>query len=278
MKTILIPVDFSETSTNAIKYATEMGCDMPIQKIILLKSYYTSVYEQILPSPDYFLQLRADDIENEREKIEEELRALRKSLHNQCHEHIVIEAVISTEPIIRAIHQVIEDQHPDLMIIGGDIGGELSLIGEQIIEIAKSSPVKVLIIPANIQYKKIEQALVPCDLEAVARLGILKGLNTSHSWLNPKLMILYVDPKQKHIGREAEFEASVHQLVNCYECKLYYSENRDTVRGILNFAQQQPVQLIIALPGKHSFFYNLTHSSITEALSLNARHPVLVLK
>ncbi|WPU98589.1 universal stress protein [Mucilaginibacter sp. cycad4] len=277
MKTILIPVDFSETSNNAIKYAADMGCDMPVKKIILLKSYYTSVYEQILPSPD-FLQLSADDFENERIKIEEQLSALRLKLRNRCHENIDIETVISTEPIIRAIHETIEDQQPDLMIVGGDIGGELSMIGEQIIEIAKSSSVKVLIIPANTVYQKIEQALVPCDFEAVARLGILKGLNTSHSWLNPKLMILYVDPKRKHIGREAEFEASVKQLVNCYECKLHYSEDKNIVRGILNFAVEQQVQLIIALPGKHSFFYNLTHSSITEALSLNARHPVLILK
>lgn len=277
MKTILIPVDFSETSNNAIKYVADMGCDMPVKKIILLKSYYTSVYEQILPSPD-FLQLRVDDFENERKIIEEQMVLLRKQLHNHCHEHIIIETVISTEPIIRAIHQVIEDQKPDLMVVGGDLSGEYSLIGEQIIEIAKSSPVKLLIIPANSRYQKIEQALVPCDFEAVARLGILKGLNTSHDWLNPKLMILYVDPKKKHIGREAEFDASVKQLVNCYECKLYYSEDKNIVRGILNFAVEQQAQLIIALPGKHSFFYNLTHSSITEALSLNARHPVLVLK
>jgi nucleotide-binding universal stress UspA family protein len=277
MKTILIPVDFSDTSNNAIKYAADMGCDMPVKKIILLKSYYTSVYEQILPSPD-FLQLSADDFENERNKIEEQLVDLRRKLNNRCHENIEIETVISTEPIIRAIHDAIDDQQPDLMIIGGDIGSEFSMIGEQIIEIAKSSPVKVLIIPANTSYQKIEEALVPCDFEAVARLGILKGLNTSHSWLNPKLMILYVDPKKKHIGREAEFEASVKQLVNCYECKLHYSDDKNIVRGILNFAVEQHVQMIIALPGKHSFFYNLTHSSITEALSLNARHPVLILK
>lgn len=277
MKTILIPVDFSDTNTNAIKYAADMGCDMPVKKIILLKSYYTSVYEQILPSPD-FLLISADDIENERQKIEVQLKELMKKLKNRCHENIEIETVVSTEPIVRAIHNVVEDQHPDLMIVGGDMGHELSMIGEQIIEIAKSSPVKVLIIPPDCSYQKIEQALVPCDLEAVARLGILKGLNTSHSWLNPKLMLLYVDPKKKHIGREAEFEASVKQLVNCYECKLHYSEDKNIVRGILNFATEQQVQLIIALPGKHSFFYNLTHSSITEALSLNARHPVLILK
>lgn len=277
MKTILIPVDFSETNNNAIKYAADMSCDMPVKKIILLKSYYTSVYEQILPSPD-FLQLRVDDIENERQKIDARLKSLRQKLHNRCQEDIEIEAVISSEPIIRAIHQAIDEQHPDLMIIGGDMGSELSMIGEQIIEIAKSSPVKVLIVPANCGYQKIEQALVPCDLEAVARLGVLQGLNMSHSWLNPKLMILYVDPKNKHIGREEEFEASVKQLVNCYDCKLHYSDDKNIVRGILNFAQQQQVQLIIALPGKHSFFYYLTHNSITEAVSLNARHPVLILK
>jgi hypothetical protein len=36
--------------------------------------------------------------------------------------------------------------------------------------------------------------------------------------------------------------------------------------------------MIIALPGKYSFFYNLTHKSITQAIALNAARPVLILK
>ncbi|AYL97733.1 universal stress protein [Mucilaginibacter celer] len=277
MKTILIPVDFSETSSNAIKYATDLSRDAAVKKIILLKSFYTSVYEQILPTPD-FLQLSADDIETERQEIESQLTFLGQKLQNRCGETIEVETTISNEPVLRAIYQVIQDKHPDLLIVGSDATGEVSMIGEQIIEIAKSSPVKVLIIPANSVYKRIEQAVVPCDFEAVARLGLLQGLNNSHGWLNPKLMILYVDPKKKHIGREDEYEAAVKQLVNCYECKLYYSEDKNVVKGILDFAGGNNVQLIIALPGRHSFFYNLTHSSITDALSFNARLPVLILK
>ena len=277
MKTILIPVDFSETSTNAIKFTADLSCDAAVKKIILLKSFYTSVYEQILPTPD-FLQLSADDIETEREEIESQLLTVSRKLHNRCNETIEVETIISTEPILRAIYQAIADRQPDLLIVGSDAPGEVSMVGEQIIEIVKTSPVKVMVIPANATYKKIEQALVPCDFEAVARLGLLQGLNNSHGWLNPKLMVLYVDPKNKHIGREEEYEIAVKKLVNCYDCKLYYSGAKDIVKGILDFARDNNAQLIIALPGKHSFFYNLTHSSITDALSFNAKHPVLILK
>ena len=83
MKTILIPVDFSDTSTNALKYATELIKDIPVEKIILLKSFYKSVYEQLLPSAD-FIQLSTEDIWLERNEVNEQLRSLTDSILKKC--------------------------------------------------------------------------------------------------------------------------------------------------------------------------------------------------
>jgi hypothetical protein len=51
MKTILLPVDFSAASNNAARYAAELSAfpEYQIGRIILLNSYYVSIYEQILP-------------------------------------------------------------------------------------------------------------------------------------------------------------------------------------------------------------------------------------
>jgi hypothetical protein len=50
------------------------------------------------------------------------------------------------------------------------------------------------------------------------------------------------------------------------------------MNGILNFTQTKDVQLIVALRGKRSFLYYLTHKSISEAIYRNAKEPVLILK
>ncbi|HZY35073.1 MAG TPA: hypothetical protein VFE53_00405, partial [Mucilaginibacter sp.] len=274
---LLIPVDFSESTENVIKYAAGFSCDTHVDRIILLKSYYVSVYSQLLPSAD-FVQLNADDIDEERQKVEVNLQHLSRELYRKCMPTIKIETALSDLPLVRAVHNVIADEHPSLVLIGSDeVPYENdSYIGEQIIAIAKTSPVPVLIVPGHVHYQKIETALVPCDFGAISRLSALQYFRDPKKWLHPKLMVLNVDPKHKNDNKQ--LAAGLVSFLEGYEYDVYYSEDKDIVHGIFAFAREHNPQVIVALPGKYSFFYNLTHRSITKALALNAKRPVLILK
>jgi nucleotide-binding universal stress UspA family protein len=276
MKTLLIPVDFSDVTENVIKYAADFSCDAHVERIILLKSFYVSVYAQLLPSAD-FVQLSAEDIDGERQKVVGNLKTLGHELLKKCTPSIEIKTAVSELPLIRAIHQLIADERPYMLMIGNDNNLDESYIGEQVIAIAKTSPIPVLIVPTAVRYKKIEKALVPCDFSAISRLSALKGFRDPAKWVHPELMVLNVDPKKKHPGSNEDL-AGLAELLENYEYKVYHSEDKDIVHGILDFADKHHVQLIMALPGKYSFFYNVTHRSITKALALNESRPVLILK
>jgi nucleotide-binding universal stress UspA family protein len=278
MKTILLPVDFSDTCSNTLKYAADLSCAINVDRIILLKSYYVSIYEQILPSAD-FVQVSAENIQDNRQAEEQQLLTISKQLLQKCNPGIQIKIASSNEPLLRAMHQLITDEKPDLVLLGTDSSlVEESHVGQQVVAIAKISPVPVLIVPCNAQYQAVEYALVPCDFAAVTRLNILKDLRSLHLTSNPKLLILNVDPKQNHVDHEKEHTEALKEVLESYNYKVYYSDDHDTVKGIVNFADNHHVHLIIALPGKHSFFYNLTHQSITQALAVNSHQPILILK
>jgi len=278
MKTLLIPVDFSESTENVIKYAAGFSCDTHVDRIILLRSYYVSMYAQLLPSAD-FVQMSAENINAEREKVEANLKHLSTELYRKCMPTIKIETALSDLPLVRAVHNLIARERPSIVLIGSDeIPYENdSYIGEQIIAIAKTSPVPVLIVPGHVQYQKIETALVPCDFGAISRLSALQTFRDPKKWLHPQLMVLNVDAKQKYKENE-QLAAGLVSLLEGYDFKVYHSEDKDIVHGIFSFAREHDPQMIIALPGKYSFFYNLTHRNITKALALNARRPVLILK
>lgn len=279
MKTILIPVDFSATCENVLKYAAALSKRIQANRIILLKSYYVSLYAQLLPSAD-FVQLSAENIDEERLGHEHRLGALSKDILQECHPDIKIEIAISEEPLLRAIREVIDTEKPDLLLLGTDAGdaeGE-SYISQQVVVIAKTSPVPVLIIPAGVQHQPLKNVLIPVDFSATTRLNVVHYLEKLQFASNPQLWVLNVDPQQNYLNHEEENAAALKIALESYNYKVYYSNDKDTVRGILNFAAANDVQLIVALPGKHSFFYNLTHSSITEALAINTYKPVLILK
>jgi hypothetical protein len=189
-----------------------------------------------------------------------------------------VQTAFSTEPLLRAIHNPVAEKQPNLVMVGSDESTHLdgSYLGEQLIAISKTSPVPVMVIPQGVKYKKIEQAVVPCDFGAISRLSALKDFHTRQRWVHPKLMVLNVAPK--HSADDKHIAANLLHMLDGYEYKVYYSDDKDTAHGIFAFARENNVQMIIALPGKYSFFYNLTHRSITKVLALNATRPVLILK
>jgi nucleotide-binding universal stress UspA family protein len=278
MKTLLIPVDFSGTSSNVLKYAAEFSKDTAVERIILLNNYYLSIYEQLLPSAD-FVQVSAEQINEDRQSINERLKAVGRSLAKKCGPSIKIETAVSELPLLRAILQIIAQEKPHMLMIGSDNNMDESYIGEQVIAIAKISNIPVLIVPALAKYKKVKSALVPCDFNAVSRLALLKEIRSSNQWLCPsELIVLNVDAKQVHLAHEEENFYMLKEILESYKYQVYYSEDLDIVHGILDFANKHHAQIIIALPGNYSFFQNLTHHSITNALELNANQPVLILK
>ena len=64
MKTYIVPVDFSATSVHAAEYAALLSKQTDVKLIVLLNSYYISVYQSILPTPDMVI-ISGEEIETE---------------------------------------------------------------------------------------------------------------------------------------------------------------------------------------------------------------------
>jgi len=275
MKTIIIPIDFSATSNNVLKYAAAFACDHAVEKVILLNTFYVSIYEQILPSVD-FIQRSDEEIETERKQQEIQLEVYKTQLAEGCNFQVEVEK--SDEPLLRAIHASVSKHEPDLVMVGSDAAAEETYIGEMVIEITKSLPVPVLIVPSNSMYQKIIHALVGCDFRSLEGIGLLKHLQGPSTWLHARLSVVNVNPDHASLPRKQDYEMELARLLECYPYEVFNIEDRNIVRGILDFANEYDVQLIVALPKKHSFFYTLTNASISQALALNATKPVLILK
>jgi hypothetical protein len=98
---------------------------------------------------------------------------------------------------------------------------------------------------------------------------------------HPKLLLL--DINASHVSLPATktssaAKAALSELLKGFDHQLYHLENKDILQGVLKFADDNPVQMIIALPGRHSFLYHLTHQNIQHGIWLNAQKPVLILK
>ena len=229
-----------------------------------------------MPSPDY-IQISTEEINQERRIAIEQLKALGKELQDKCSPAVKVETAISDQSLLRSLRQIIKDQQPDLLIVGSDDILTQTYIGEQVTSIVRTTTIPTLIVPQNFKYKKVEKALIPCDFKVLSRLDCLKNVTGLLDWLKPELSILNVDPNLNQLAHEEDVDI-LKEFLQGYHYKVYYSENPSIATGIIEFTKKNEVQLMIALPGKYSFFYKFTHNSITEAITLNSSLPVLILK
>lgn len=280
MKTLLIPIDFTDTALNTLDFAASWSQKYGYDRIILLKSFYDSVFEDVITSAEY-VQFNQEHRSNIREEITEQLHAFCVQLAQKT--GIKVLTATSELPLLRAILEVINTEDPELIIVGSDHlnHSSNSPVSDNVTRIARLSPIRVLVVPAAYKYEPVKEALVPINLQTANTFSRLNYLTTNPQWHETRLKVLYVDARKKHLqpgNKFGEAESSLHQYLANFDHQLYYSDESNIIDGILNFSKINPVQLIVALPGKYSFLYTLTHRSISEALYRNAHEPVLILK
>ncbi|HET7000824.1 MAG TPA: universal stress protein [Puia sp.] len=279
MKTILIPLDFTTTSDNALEFAQAWSRNFEYDHIILLKTFYSSFYENVLLTTEYV------NVSQEHRKNDMEmLRQWRQEFIDKSSPGVKVSIAVSEKPLLRSIIEIVESEQADLIVLGSDHYNHFnnSFISSQTIEIAKASPVTVLIVPSISRFKAIQKLLVPIDIQATGLLERLERFRKkSPWWADKELMILHVDPKEKSPLRDEAFERnenSLHEFLKDFHHKVYYSNNTSILNGINNFLNEHPADLVVALPGRHSFLYSLTHKSISEAIYQYPLKPVLILK
>lgn len=282
MKTIIVPVDFTSTTENAVRTAAEWAKEYEYTHMILLKTAEESEF-------DYLHIAEGHSFANEESinTLLEKTKALLKKLNDIVSERnpeVEISQEFSSWPVTRSINEILkENPSVELIILGSDdkAYSSDSFVSENIIRIARTSRVKTLIVPNGYEYGTIKEILIPCDIHGIAKLDRLFHHKSLIHKKDVQLNLLNVQTKENdHISTEKrkELEAYIRENLTEIPNKIYYSYDKNVISGILNFAASHKTDLIIALPGRHSFLYYVTNRSISEGIYQNVNQPVMILK
>lgn len=282
MKTMLIPVDFSATTDNTVRFASEWASRFGYNRIILLKTFYDNVFDNIAVSAEY-APVSQDFRWQERKDSTEKLDNMADALSAKFGEGVAVLTAISETPLLRAINETIREEGVDMVLLGSDNcqSSNNSFIAGNIISIAKISSVKVLVVPADYVYRPVQDVLLPCDYRVMHHLAKLNDPKDALMAKDVYLHVLNVDAKERYLNPDEEFknlEAHLHSYLQHFRHDINYSNEKNIIDGIIKYTNVHDFQLIISLPGKHSFLYYLTNKSISEAICRNATVPVMILK
>ncbi len=140
---ILVPIDFSEHSKNALQYA--------IPYAVQFKAHLDLLYvvePTIYPADFSFGQVGFPNIEEElRKRGSEELQSLVK---NEVKNRVDAEATVRTGKPFYEIYEFAKEKNIDLIIIAshGHTGVEHILFGSTVEKVVRRSPCPVLVVPS----------------------------------------------------------------------------------------------------------------------------------
>jgi len=284
MKTYLVPIDFSEAAFNTADVAAQLSRQTNVTDIVLMNAYYISPYETLLPDPNMFM-LREEEIEEEAADRISQLNALKAKLQQQVREGVNIHVRLNRSHLLRAVVDVIEEDNIDLVLIGS-IGNSTvrennSGIGDHVIKISKACPVPVMVVPPVFNYQLISRAVIACDFKKVTQTIPMEFLHKLLGKQQIDLLVVNVDHSYKHANADPEQmaeESALHDMLKPFNPKYFYINTPDVITGILEFAEYNKAQMVIALPHTYSFLQSVLHNSISQQLAKSSTVPVLLLK
>jgi len=282
MRTILVPVDFTSTTENAVQLAAEWAKQFEYTHIILLKTSKESEFDYLHMAEGHSF-VNEENVNSLLEKTSILLNRLSNIIVEKSPD-LKVSTLVSEWTLTKSIHELLKDQPSiELIVLGSDGQSSTndSFVSENIISIARTSPVKTLVVPSGYRYNTIKNILIPCDVNGIRKLDRLFHHKSIIEQQDVHLMFLNIHTKEKNEGDEGkkkELQEYIHEYLTEIPSSIYYSYDENIINGILNFASLNETDLIIALPGRHSFLYYMASRSISEGIYQNVSQPVLILK
>ena len=270
MKTILITTDFSEASANASFYGTLLAKDMGANIMLLHVNMPQESFNQSSVIMEAVSEMTSADTR---------LDAMLARMNSHGGGEVVIDTELRTGEFFTEMYHLCEELNPYMVIMGsqGSSDTERFLYGSNSVHAMRNLPFPLLTIPTGCIYTPIKKIALASNFENTIAIpmDMIKKFRTD---FNASLDVVHVG-KNKGVNPEVVFKSTVmQQQLKASNAKYHFISREDTEAGILEFADENQVNILIVVPKQYGFFDQLFHKSMSKQLLLNSRIPVMVLQ
>jgi len=257
MKTVIIPVDFSETSLNAARYAAQMLSGKLDAHIVLYNLY---------------------EHDDEYDTVVNYLESLKKELEWKGDKDIEI-MLEKGDDLIDSLERLSYQKTATMVVMGiaGKSPLKQALIGSNTLKLAERDVCPVLIVPPEAKFKGIKNVALASDFEDVKNITPVTYLKAVLEFFKPNLHIVHVN-SEIHVALTEELKAEKEFFVNTfseYNPEFYFITTYDFEDTIEQFTTDQNIDMVITVPRNHTFFQSVFKSSATKKLAFHSVVPVL---
>jgi nucleotide-binding universal stress UspA family protein len=270
MKTILVPVDFSPASNNAVHYAAEIA-SLTGSSLILFHAFHVPMVHSEVPLEMPSISVVENDAHDALKKIAEGLRARfgqGLDISEKCVCGFAVEEIEEYALSIKA----------DLVVMGMRGAGMLTekLVGSVTTSVIHRGKFPVLAIEEHVQFKAPKKIVLASDY-IIKRNETLEPLKEFIRLFSPHVYVLNVvsNPDLAPTMNEAIGGVKLEHALEGANHSYHFSQNADVVKGIAEFISERKADMLVMMPHKHSFLKDLFVEGNTKRMAFHTSVPLL---
>ncbi len=270
---ILVPVDFSDCSKNALKIAIQ------IAKTCGAKIHMVNAIHIHAPQPDItgggLIHTLVSDYESQIQESFDSLETDMIDLKDVPHES---DRFISY--LIDAIFSETKKKDIDLIVMGtrAEHSNIEKFLGSHTTDVIRSAEVPVLVIPESTKSFHPKKIGLASDFEGLVNYKNIEILAKMSELYDSEILIFHVayDPTDVSALTQKKMK-ELHERFLHHKTSVRTIEADNVLNGIKNFTQNHNLDLLSVVPKEHSFFEKLFKKSITKTIALNPSVPLLTI-
>lgn len=270
MKKILVATDFSPAATNAVYYAADMARVLHAGIVLL------NVYQVPVPYTELPMALDTEDIKADAEK---KLDSIREELALGTNEEINITTIAKLGLFYDSIDEACEEVQPYVVVMGsqGTTAAERFLFGGHTVHAMKHLNWPLITVPPASEFEGLKKIGLACDFNDVEDTVPVAKINKLLSDFNAELHVLNTGMKEQ-FDPELVFQSGVLRGILHNPGHVYhYITAEDTDQGIIDYAVEKDIDLLVVIPKEHSFLERIFFRSHSKHMVLHSPIPVMAL-
>lgn len=257
MHRVIIPVDFSETSLNAARYAAQMLAGKKDAVAILYNNYEDPADNDI--TLNFLTTLKNELIKAGVENVELE--------HEMGGD--LIDNIARLAHTIRATLVV--------MGIAGKSTMQQAMFGSNTLKLVDRNLYPVMIVPPDAKYKGINNVAFASDFKRIEETTPAELINAVLEMFNPMLHIVNIS-KEHYVALTEEIQQgkeSFRKMFGEWKLEFYFIGREDFMEAIDNFVTDYSIDVLITIPRHQSNASSLFKSTHTKRLAFHSHIPIL---
>lgn len=278
IKSILVPVDFSEIARNAFRYALHLADHLDASINLL----YSVPPASAIPDQAPFAVSFVEDLQAEAALgIQEFTDSVVKEVSPELKRLPQVTCLVSVGDLRHTIRENAEEQNNDLIVMGTHGQHDVwdKLLGTNTTFLLKRSPLPLLVVPNGVSFTPCKLICYATDLQHAESFKVDR-LFDAFSTFHPQLHFLHVLPNDKEqtaydlsklrelFGNQNDGTKTTFATVN----------NEEVIDGINDYVSRNHCDLVIMHRTEHSWLEDLFRTSNTRQAALKADFPVLIVR